>query len=807
MPAIRIIHSTSTAVALFAAAILFILSPCAVQSAPPPVHFATGSWPWYASKAISVNPEPPLSAQPAELCFDLVNPTSTGYNVTLRIYYGSFAIGASFTMIGGDRAVYLPPYSNVKECLYWVPPAPGPWSLRAELITPGYDDEVIERNIDLWEELEPFTPDTLQFTVRNSTGSTATISLGLVPYIPGWGLALSPDVIPDLPSGSSQTVELVTTPVAVLPADGVPIVDVTAYIGGTPLGGFQKIYSAVEPCTGARLDLVPEATASNSGTSYEERGAFITAIRGFNVCAIGMEVDLAVPQEVTARIYEAAGTARGALLAEGRTIAVHSGKTFHFVPVYTTLYPCQEYDISFEYGPANNFDYFYEPDGFEPFDIGGTIRVRDGEYNGDASNHALPKLSIMGFAPGDYAYTDLSPEGIEWSSCGDATTDRGVFVTPHHTITLSAMGWETDFSTVPVDITAYVYDGTGRIRGDLIAKGRTTAVTSGLLMHWIPILAVLEEGKEYDLAVTFTASDWSCKGESQFTIPYTAGGILSVNDGEMGGNAANSMLSHFAIEWVPEAGGMAFDLGKTTDEFPPPLISTDSNTNYGLFMTSAIDQEIYSLGWEADVHVGSQLYAWVYEASGTSRGALVSQGSVVAVEGETRWHDIPVAASLEAGADYNIEIGFGQMNQWSFWEDYSGMPYTPYGLFEVYAASQGGSINGHRLIHMRVHACNVSATAVEKRHESPPAFTLYAPYPNPSAGSVLLEYSIDTEGPVTVALYDVAGRRVAVVLDSEFRPAGPGSITIDTHGIAAGVYFVRMEMAAKSVSRRIAIVH
>lgn len=797
---------TFSFIVLFAAAILCFLSPGAAHAAPSPVHFATGSWPWYASGALTISTEPPIAGYPTELCVDLVNPTSTPYTVTVRFYWGNFAIGALFIMIGGDRPVYLPPYSTVRECIYWVPPASGPSSFRVELITPGYDDEVIERNIDLWEELEPFTPDTLQFTVRNSTSSTATISLGLVPHIPGWGLQLSPDVIYNLPVGGEQAVELVTTPPAVLPADGVPITDVVAYIGGEELSGFRKIYSAVEPCAGARLDLIPDATAYNASTGNEVRGAYVTAIRGFDICAVGMEVDLQVPQEVVAYVYEASGTSRGALLATGSAVAVHSGRTYHFVPLNAMLYPCQEYDICFEFGPANNLDYFYEPDGFEPFDIGGVIRVRDGEYDGDASNAALPKLALIGHAPGDYVNTDLSPEGIEWSSCADATTDRGIYVTPHQTITLSAIGWETDFSTAPVDISAYVYDGTGRVRGDLLATGRAAAVTTGRTMHWIPILAVLEEGHEYDLAVTYTASDWSCKSEGLITIPFTAGGVLSVNDGEMGGNAANTMLSHFAIEWVPGASGIPFDLGKIGDVYPPPLLSTDSNTNYGLFISSAIGQEIYSLGWEADVHVGSTLYAWVFEASGTSRGALISEGTTVAVEGEIRWHDIPVAATLEAGADYNIEIGFGQMNQWRYWEDYSGMPYTPYGLFEVYATSQGGSINSHRLIHMRVHGCNASATNVASRPESPPAFTLFAPYPNPAAGSMSLDYSIDEEGPVTVALYDVAGRLVTMLLDNEFRPAGPGRINLDTRGIASGVYFVRMEMAAKSVSRRITVV-
>lgn len=792
-------------VAVVAATIVIFCNTFSIHAQPAPVSFVAGDWPWYASGALTVTPEPPLAGQNAEICADIINPTGSGYDVIVRYYVAGFKIGAAFNPIG-DSYVYLPPHSTVKDCKSWTPPGPGPWSFQARLMTNGYDDEVIERNIDLWEVLQPLEPDTLEFTVRNSTPSTATISLGLVPQVSEWGFELSQDVIPNLPSGGEQTIALITTPSVSMPSAGSPVTDVEAYIGATMLDGFRKIYTAPVPCTGSRLDLSPDLTTVNSPTGYEERGVFVSAIRGFQLCAVGMEVDLQTPQAVTARIYEADGTTRGALLAQGTATAVHTGKTVHFVPLEFELLPCHDYDISFEYGAANSFDWFPEAGGFEPFDVGGIIRVRDGEYAGSAVNLALPKLSLIGISPGDFLYTDLATEGLAWNWCSDGTTDRGVYVTPHQTITITALRWAANYSSLPVDITAAVYDGAGRSRGDLLATGTATITAPGLEMHRIPIMAVLEEGKEYDLAVAFPATGWSCIGESQIPVPFTAGGILEVNDGESGGNPANTILSHFAIEWVPGAGGLPFSLAKITEPYPPPVISTDSNTSYGLFLTSVVRQEIYSLGWEADVQPGEPLFAWVFEASGPNRGALISEGVVIAVEGQTRWHDIPIAVTMEQGADYNVEIGFWQMNQWAFWEDYSGMPYSPYGLFEVYAASQGGGSNGHRIIHMRVNGCNASTTAIDGSRARPPRFTLDAPWPNPVAGSASLEYSVDEAGPVTIAMYDVAGRRVAVLLDNAVRPAGAGRIEFDSRTLAAGVYFIKMEMAAKSVSRRIVIV-
>jgi hypothetical protein len=796
----------NTAIAtVFAAAVCLFGTSSLTFAQYGSAGFSTDSSPWYATDDITVYPEPPIAGQSMEVCAKVSNPTSTGINVLLRFSLAYFGIGMQFITFG-ESPLYVPPYSTVTDCKMWVPPDPGPWSFEARVIRSGYPDVVVERNIDMSESLEPLTPDTLLFPVRNRTGSTATITLGLVPHLSDWGFELSQDVIPNLAPGAQQEVMLISTPPAVLPPGGSPITDVEAYIGGTPYDGFRKVHTAGAPCEGARLDVTTPLTPVNTATSYEERGAFVTAIRGFQVCAIGMEVDLEIPQVVTARIYEADGTTRGGLLAQGDAWAVRPGNAIHYVPVAFELLPCADYDIAFEYGAANDFDWYDERFAVEPFDLGGVIRVRDGEFAGNATNFALPHLSIIGFSPGDHVYTDLAPEGITWSSSTDGTTERGVFVVPHETITLSSLAWEANFTTVPAAIQAYVFSGTSHSRGPMIATGSALVTTTGLAMHTIPIAAVLEEGKEYDLVVAFPPTTWSSIDENQILLPFTAGGILSVTDGEQGGNPANTILPHFAVEWSPSAGGVPFDLAKTTGGYPPPFTSTDSNTNYGLFLTSAIRQRIYSLGWEADVQPGEPLYAWVFEASGTSRGMLVSEGSAFAVEGQTRWHDIPIAATLEPGADYNIEIGFGGMNAWSFWEDYEGVPYSPYGLFEIYATSQGGSINSHRLIHMRVNGCNASATAIDPRTEGPPRFTLDAPCPNPISTSASLGYRVDEAARVTIAVYDVAGRRVSVLLEDEFQPAGPGRIELDASGLAAGVYFVRMETAAKSVSRKIAVV-
>ena len=89
----------------------------------------------------------------------------------------------------------------------------------------------------------------------------------------------------------------------------------------------------------------------------------------------------------------------------------------------------------------------------------------------------------------------------------------------------------------------------------------------------------------------------------------------------------------------------------------------------------------------------------------------------------------------------------------------------------------------------------------------PLATVLYAPAPNPAyAGRVTLHFDLAQAGRATLALYDVRGRRVAVLGDGE-RPAGRHAIAwngLDAGGrpVANGVYFVRLETAVGVQSKR-----
>lgn len=95
----------------------------------------------------------------------------------------------------------------------------------------------------------------------------------------------------------------------------------------------------------------------------------------------------------------------------------------------------------------------------------------------------------------------------------------------------------------------------------------------------------------------------------------------------------------------------------------------------------------------------------------------------------------------------------------------------------------------------------------------PPAdsITSLPPYPNPSAGPVTIRFAPPSSGPVMLRVYDVAGREIRTIEDAAFSSAG-GIASLEWDGrdraarrAAPGVYFVRVETADRTMTRKIVI--
>ncbi|MEM6327044.1 MAG: DUF4397 domain-containing protein, partial [Bacteroidota bacterium] len=84
-----------------------------------------------------------------------------------------------------------------------------------------------------------------------------------------------------------------------------------------------------------------------------------------------------------------------------------------------------------------------------------------------------------------------------------------------------------------------------------------------------------------------------------------------------------------------------------------------------------------------------------------------------------------------------------------------------------------------------------------------PVLALDAPYPNPSAGTATMAFSLADEGAVRVALYDALGREVAVAAEGTYQA---GNHTASVFDLASGVYVVRMQAEGATFTQRLTVV-
>ena len=74
--------------------------------------------------------------------------------------------------------------------------------------------------------------------------------------------------------------------------------------------------------------------------------------------------------------------------------------------------------------------------------------------------------------------------------------------------------------------------------------------------------------------------------------------------------------------------------------------------------------------------------------------------------------------------------------------------------------------------------------------ETPRAFQLAAPRPNPFTSQTRFELSLDETDELTVAVHDALGRRVALLHDGTLRP-GTYTLSLNASALPPGLYLIR----------------
>jgi len=92
---------------------------------------------------------------------------------------------------------------------------------------------------------------------------------------------------------------------------------------------------------------------------------------------------------------------------------------------------------------------------------------------------------------------------------------------------------------------------------------------------------------------------------------------------------------------------------------------------------------------------------------------------------------------------------------------------------------------------IEIGATTALSTATEDQ-AVPRTFSLEANYPNPFSDITTIRYDVPRTEDVRVTVYDVLGRRVALLVSSE-RAAGRYEVRFDARDLAPGMYAYRME--------------
>jgi hypothetical protein len=96
-------------------------------------------------------------------------------------------------------------------------------------------------------------------------------------------------------------------------------------------------------------------------------------------------------------------------------------------------------------------------------------------------------------------------------------------------------------------------------------------------------------------------------------------------------------------------------------------------------------------------------------------------------------------------------------------------------------------------------------TSVERQESAPHVFGLFQNYPNPFNPSTVVSYQLSAVSDVKLAIYDLLGREVAVLVDEQKAP-GRYEVPFDGSALSSGTYFYRLKARDYTATRVMSLI-
>jgi hypothetical protein len=101
-------------------------------------------------------------------------------------------------------------------------------------------------------------------------------------------------------------------------------------------------------------------------------------------------------------------------------------------------------------------------------------------------------------------------------------------------------------------------------------------------------------------------------------------------------------------------------------------------------------------------------------------------------------------------------------------------------------------------------AIKITVSDVTEEDGQPRTFALSQNYPNPFNPATEIRFAVPTAGQVRLAVYDLLGREVRLLVD-EARNPGTYAVRFDARGLASGVYLYRLEAGSLTLVRKMVL--
>jgi hypothetical protein len=95
-------------------------------------------------------------------------------------------------------------------------------------------------------------------------------------------------------------------------------------------------------------------------------------------------------------------------------------------------------------------------------------------------------------------------------------------------------------------------------------------------------------------------------------------------------------------------------------------------------------------------------------------------------------------------------------------------------------------------------------SAIDQQIILNPSSFILSSYPNPFNAQTTIQYSLPSQSPVSIDIFDILGRKIEALAEG-LMPAGDHQAIWDASGQSSGIYFYRIKAGDKTETRKMVL--